>query len=152
MTAPKPVLMEGFVHDGVLEGLTPSLSLALRDYPNGPVELELRPQAQTRRARANNYYMAVVLPMIAKEMGEPIKMKTHDLMKWRHNYAYITDPATGEEIRVGQSTKDLTVDEFSAFLEAVMLDGMEQYGITFPPPRQREAWVDPLPTDTKVEL
>ncbi len=151
MTPAKSVLIEGFLHDGVLEGLHPHLAEAIKDWPNGPIEIEIRAQEQSRRARANNYYRAVILKLIAEEMGQTPD-EVHDIMKLRHNAKFVTDPATGEEFRVGASTKDLTIKEFSAYLEAVMLDGNEHLGITFPPPRQREAWVDPMPVETKVDL
>ena len=115
---------------------------AVKHLPDGPYELELRPFEETRRARANAYLWAVVYKLIAQESGYTTD-QVHDLMKVRHNHRLMTDPETGEEIRVGQTTTKLTVQAFGDYIERVMLDGAEWWGISFPEPRKAEDWREP---------
>lgn len=138
--APKPLLVDATIKAGIL--VIPSrqqLRAALKHWPDGPVEVEIRPHLETRRARANAFMWAVVLKLMAEEMGQSPE-DVHEIMKLRHNYKIVTDPVTGEEIRIAKSTARLEIAEFSTYLERVMLDGNEHLGIVFPEPRKAEEW------------
>lgn len=117
------------------------LAAAMKHLPDGPYEFELRPWAETRRAKQNAYLWAVIYKLIAQESGYTVD-QVHELMKVRHNNLRMVDPETGEEIRVGQTTTKLSIADFAAYIDAVMLDGAEWWGITFPEPRQSEDWRD----------
>jgi hypothetical protein len=112
------------------------LKAAITHLPEGAYELTIKPVDQTRRSQANRYYWGVVLRMMAEESGHGAN-ELHDLMKLRHNGQVITDITTGEEVTVGRTTRTLTVAQFSAYLEAVMLDGAEYLGLTFPSQEDR---------------
>jgi hypothetical protein len=115
------------------------LAAAIKHLPDGPYELEIRPFEETRRSRANRYYFGVVLKMMAEESGATVD-DLHEQMKLRHNAKVVADLATGEEVRIAQSTAKLTVSEFSDYLTLVMVDGAEYLGITFPEPRASEEY------------
>jgi hypothetical protein len=117
------------------------LAGALKHLPDGPYELEVRPFEQTRRARANAYLWAVVYKLIAAESGYTPD-QVHELMKVRHNHRLMVDPETGEEIRVGQTTTKLSVEAFGHYIERVMVDGAEWWGVSFPEPRASEEYRD----------
>jgi hypothetical protein len=63
----------------------------------------------------------------------------------RHNGIVLTDlnKETGEveEFRVGKSTATLSVDEFSAYLDAVLTDIAGEYGLVIEPTKA-EDWRD----------
>src|SRR6187549_2155125 len=90
--APKPLVVDAHIKAGVL--MVPDrqqLRAALKRWPDGPVEVEVRPHLETRRARANRYYWGVVLKMMAEEMGQSPE-DVHEIEKIRHNNKYV--PAT----------------------------------------------------------
>jgi hypothetical protein len=142
---PKPLILSASVGDGKLEvsdSLRRQLASALKRWPNTPVEIEIRPWEETRRSQANRYYWGVVLKFMAEESGHTVD-ELHELMKLRHNSKVVADPTTGEEVKIACSTSKLTINEFSDYLEAVMLDGSEHLGIVFPEPRKAEDWREP---------
>ncbi len=107
----------------------------------GRVKVTLEPEIERRRARANRYYWGVVLKMMAEETGHTPD-QIHEFMKIRHNSskATITDPLTGEEVLLPQSTAKLSIADFSVYLERVMLFAAEWLGIVFPDPTPAEDW------------
>ena len=147
---PKPIVLPVVIGDAGMvfsldkkanDRLRAQFVAAVKSWPHGPAELELRPFEETRRGRANRYYHGVVLKMIAEETGHTAD-DLHEVFKLRHNSKLVVDPQTGEEIRIAQSTAKLTVSEFSDYLERVMTDGAETCGIVFPEPRASEEWRD----------
>lgn len=137
---PKPLTVQARIEAGALKVPSKAVLLAaLKHWPDGPVDLELRPFEETRRGRANRYYWGVVLKLLASESGYTAD-DLHEIFKLRHNSKLVADPVTGEEIRIGQSTATLPIQSFSDYLERVILDGAEVYGMTFPEPRESEEY------------
>lgn len=143
---PKPIVMPVVISDrgmvfsedeGANGRLRAQFAAAAKSFPRGPAELELRPFEETRRARANAYLWAVPYKLIAAESGYSAD-EVHELMKIRHNSTRIVDPSTGEEIRVGQSTAKLSVQDFSDFIERVLVDAAEWWGIVCPEPNSSQ--------------
>ena len=137
---PKPLIVQARIEGGELK--VPGrkfLLAALKGWPDGPVDLEIRPFEETRRGRANRYYWGVVLKMMAAESGFS-QTDLHEVLKLRHNGKSIVNPTTGQEIEIAQSTTNLTVQQFSDYIEACMLTGAEWLGLTFPPPRESEEY------------
>jgi len=142
MTKRDPLIYGGRVRDGVLHLDAPKLyRAAIKHFEGLRLVITIAPEAQRRSLRANAYYHGVVLKMMAAESGHTPD-ELHEVMKLRHLAATVTDPISGEERTYGRSTASLTVDEFCAYLEAVMLDGAEWLGLSFPPPRRHEQWTD----------
>lgn len=139
---PKPITVQAYTDDGLLHiepHVKRQMAAAMKRWPNLPVEITIAPFEQTRRARANRYYWGVVLKLMATEMEQSAD-DIHEIEKMRHNSKIVTDPATGEDMKVAQSTAKLKVSEFSDYLERVMLDGSEYLGIVFPEPTPAEDW------------
>ncbi len=149
MKKPKPLILSCAKGDGKLfigdgsdrddQRQRRILAAAIKHLPDGPYELEIRPFEETRRSRANRYYFGVVLKMMAEEMGQSAT-DVHEIEKLRHNSKVVTDPSNGEEVKIAQSTAKLTIQEFSDYLTAVMVDGAEFLGIVFPEPRASEEY------------
>jgi len=140
--APKAITVQAYTDSGVLhieKHVRAQMAAAVKRWPNLPVEITIAPFEQTRRARANRYYWGVVLKMMAVEMQQSAD-DIHEIEKMRHNSKLVFDPASGEEVKVAQSTAKLKVQEFSDYLERVMLDGSEYLGIVFPEPTPSEDW------------
>ena len=115
------------------------LDAALKAWVGTRVTVTIAAEEQTRSRRANNYLFGVVYKAMAEASGYSVD-DLHEIMKDRHNSKLVTDPFTGEERRIGQSTAKLPVDEFGDFIERVMVDGAEQFGISFDPPRVGEEY------------
>lgn len=150
---PRVIVVPVVIQDGTLvfaleprahRRLRAQFAAAIKGWPNGPAELTLEPFEDTRRARANRYLFGPVYSLILEAMAgrvtPALKRDLHEAMKRRHNPQTATDPVTGEEFIYGGSTRTLTVEAFSNFLEAVMLDGAEAFGVVFPEPRATEEW------------
>lgn len=116
------------------------LAALLKHQPDGAYEWKLEPFAEKRRDRANRFYFGVILPLMAEESGHTVD-ELHELMKLRHNSTVVVDP-NGEEVRIAKSTAKLTIRQFSDYLDAVILDGAEWLGISFPEPRPSEEYRD----------
>lgn len=139
---PKPLTVAAYVKAGALVVPNKNVMLAaIKGWPDCPVDLEIRLFEETRRGRANRFYWGVVLKLIAVESGYTAD-DLHEVFKLRHNSKVVADPVTGEETRIAKSTATLSIDEFSVYLERVMLDGAEVYGMTFPEPRASEEYRD----------
>lgn len=151
---PKPIILPVVIGD---EGMVFSLDkrangrlraqfvAAVKSWPHGAAELELRPFESSRSSRANRFYWGVILKLMAAESGHTAE-DLHEVEKMRHlsKVVEIVNPQTGEveEMRIAGSTARLTISEFSDYMERVMLDGAEMFGIVFPEPTKAEEWRD----------
>ncbi len=137
---PKPLIVQARIESGALKvSGRKFFAAAMKSLPDGPYDLILQPFEETRRGRQNRWLWAVCYKEIAKETGYSVD-DVHDLMKLRHNAGTVVDPSTGEEVKIGKTTTKLNVQEFSDYIEAVMLDGAEWCGISWPEPRESEEY------------
>lgn len=149
MKPPEPIIAEGHCRNGVLEWRTAwqFIKAAVKRWPDTPVTLTLAVKEETRRARANRWlfgpvYTEILREMIGRKPTNGEKALFHEQMKLRHNPVTVTDPFSGEERVVGGPTHTMTVEQFCAFTECVMLDGSEAFGIIWQEPRKAEDWRD----------
>lgn len=146
MPKPEPIIVEGHCRGGVLEWRVAwkFIKAAVTRWPDGPVTLTLAPKDETRRARANRWLWGVCYKLILLEMNGRVtkatQLEMHEAMTYRHNPVDVTDPVTGEVRRTGGPTHTMTVEQFSQFIEDVMLDGSTHFGIIWPEPRTSEDW------------
>jgi hypothetical protein len=138
----KPIVAGGYVEAGKVVWDNPRLVTAALKSWTGRVTVTIAPEVQQRSVRANAYYHGVVLALIAEETGHTAD-ELHEHFKQRFLPVTAVDPLTGEERTYGKSTRTLTVQEFSDYLENVMFFAAEKLGITFPPPRPHEDYRAP---------
>ena len=139
---PKPLIVSARIDAGKLvidRHTKQQQEAAVKGWDDQPVEIEIRPWASSRSDRQNKWLWGVLYREIARETGYTAE-DVHELMKQRHNSKLVADPGTGEELKIGCTTTSLTVEAFSTFIEAVMLDGSEWCGIVWPEPRPSEDW------------
>ena len=119
------------------------LAAALKKWPDIAVDVTIAPFQETRRARANRFLFGVIYKLIAQETGHSVD-DLHEYFKARHNSKVIEflNVETGEmeERRIAQTTTKLSIQEFSDYMERVMVDGAELCGVVFPEPRESEDW------------
>lgn len=142
---PEPIVIGGQTVKGRIRSAAWKWAMAsLRKWPDLALEIEIRPVQDTRSARANRFLWGYVYREIVREMQGRVTAaaldELHECMKLRHNPIRVTDPVTGEERIVGGSTRRMSISEFSDFIEAVMVDGSEAFGIIWREPRADEDW------------
>lgn len=85
----------------------------------------------TEEGNQNGYYFRVVVPMIAKAIGESVE-NTHDLLKREHNSKIVV--IGDKEISVPQSTAKMNTLEFEEYLERVKTWAAEFFPMYIPDP------------------
>lgn len=135
-----PIVASGFVEGGRIQWDNARLATApLKAWEGERVTVTIAQEELNRSTRANAYLWGVVYKLMSEESGYTPE-ELHEVMRERHNGRTIIDPFTGEEKRIGLPTRDLKVEPFGHFIEAVMVDGAEWLGISFPEPRKHEEW------------
>lgn len=125
-------------------------SLRLRDLPawlraigrqkGREVWLEIHRVTGRATQDQHGYYRSTVLPLAADEWGWGDPAELHYRLKEKHLPAIVPVEewprrrVGAEETVEPPSSADLTVEQFSAFLQAV-IDQMTEAGIAVPPPR-----------------
>ena len=140
---PKPIVVQARIEGGELKVPGRKVLLAaLKHWPDGPCDLEVRPYEERRRLRANNFYWLAISKVVAHERAEGIghgwdKDDWHLYLAREFNGKVLSDtnPATGEvtEIRVGLSTAKLSIEAFSVYLESCLNLFAELYGLVIEP-------------------
>ena len=149
---PKPIVVQARIERGALKVPGRKVLLAaLKHWPDGPCDLEVRPYEERRRVRANNFYWLAIGKVVAHEREEGIgqgwdKDDWHLYLAREFNGKVLTevDPATGEvtEFRVGLSTAKLSIEAFSVYLESCLNLFAERYGLVIEP-TAAEDWRTP---------
>jgi hypothetical protein len=101
-----------------------------------PVEVSVKRYRKRRSTQANAYYWGVVVAMIGDYVGESDPQTIHEMLKAAHNYEIKT--VDGKEIRIPQSTADLTTVEFKEYIERVTRWASEYLSLYIPEPNEVE--------------
>lgn len=140
MKPKRPLVHGGAVVEGRVVYDQPVLrDAALRAWTGLRITETIAREVPTRSLRQNAYLWAAIYPAIAEASGYSVE-DIHDIMRLRHNSKTVVDPFTGTEERVGQTTTKLSVEDFGVYIERCMVDGAEQFGISFAPPRAGEEY------------
>jgi len=148
---PKPLIVQARIEGGQLKVPNRKLLLAaLKSWPDGPCDLEIRPFEERRRIRANNFYWKAIDLVVAHERSEGIgngwdKDAWHLKLAERFNGVVLSelDETTGEVIerRYGLSTAKLNIQRFSDYLDDCLNYFAERYGLVIEPTKV-EDWRD----------
>lgn len=133
----EPGLFLGFVNDeGKLTLDWPTQFKAYAKHLAGEeVEVILRKRRSRRSLKANAYYWGVVLPAISQQLEGWTVEDVHEAMKAKF--------LAQENLELGLwkigSSRKLTVQEFGAYLDSIILWAAEKLGVVIdaPPERQR---------------
>lgn len=98
------------------------------------VDITVKRHRENRSLNQNNYYWGVVVPMVGEAIGETDIEAVHEVLKLEHNY-YIAKVGD-REIRVPQSTAELSTDEFESYLERVRRWASEFLNLYVPLPNE----------------
>jgi hypothetical protein len=105
------------------------------------VTIEVKLKKRFRSDVQNAYYWGVVVAMISerlRELGHEVDRDlTHEFLKGRFLYSELTDPTTGEVMRIPRKTSELATEEFIAYLEQVKQFAAETLDIYIPDPNEQ---------------
>lgn len=136
MRKPQPVTVGVYVKDGKLKVPSRAVLLAaVKHWPSGAYEMTLSPFESRRRVRQNNAYWRALgeAEKLAREDCGWTKDEWHVYFAQKYNGKVLsdTDPKTGEiiEVRVGLTTTKLSVEDFSVYLDHVLFEIADRYGV-----------------------
>jgi hypothetical protein len=105
------------------------------------VTIEVKLKKRFRSDVQNAYYWGVVVAMVSerlRELGHEVDRDlTHEFLKGRFLYSELTDPTTGEVMRIPRKTSELATEEFIAYLEQVKQFAAETLDIYIPDPNEQ---------------
>lgn len=105
------------------------------------VTIEVKVKKYRRSNEFNNYYWGVVVAMIVerlRELGHDVDRDlTHEFLKGRFLYSELTDPSTGEVMRIPKKTSELATGEFMEYLEHVKQFAAETLDLYIPDPNEQ---------------
>jgi hypothetical protein len=138
-------------HNGVI---TPQGALRIYDRPlfeeqvramsrekDLAVTIEVKLKKRVRSDVQNAYYWGVVVAMIVerlRELGHDVDRDlTHEFLKGRFLYSELTDPTTGEVMKIPKKTSELATEEFIVYIEQVKQFAAETLDIYIPDPNEQ---------------
>jgi hypothetical protein len=105
------------------------------------VTIEVKARKYKRSNEFNSYYWAVVVAMIVerlRELGHDVDRDlTHEFLKGRFLYSELTDPTTGEVMKIPRKTSELATEEFMEYIEHVKQFAAETLDIYIPDPNEQ---------------
>lgn len=94
-------------------------------------------QQHNRTMPQNRYYFGVVVDLIAGYIGEG-RDETHELLKAKFLPARDVELLDGQRLTMPPSTRNLTVEEFTAYIERVRVWSAQFLGLSIPDANQVE--------------
>lgn len=105
------------------------------------VTVEVKVKRRFRSEMQNAYYWGVVVAMIAdrlRELGHDVDRDlAHEFLKGRFLYSELTDPNTGEVMKIPRKTSELATGEFMDYLEHVKQFAAETLDLYIPDPNEQ---------------
>ena len=105
------------------------------------VTVEVKIKKRVRSDVQNAYYWGVVVAMIVerlRELGHDVDRDlTHEFLKGRFLYSELTDPNTGEVMKIPRKTSELATGEFMDYLEHVKQFAAETLDLYIPDPNEQ---------------
>jgi hypothetical protein len=135
--AKTPLSARGKVVAGKVSLDAPDLYKAALNRWEGRIILTISEEPTTRSAKANAFYWLFLGRWAAVTETGYHADELHEIEKYRHNGKVME--IDGEEVKVGQSTTKLSVQDFSAYIERVMVDAATWDGF-FLEPTPAEDW------------
>ena len=120
------------VQDGKLVLADPvAWRLHLARHNGREVWVTVSRQQKLHSDNQRKYYFGVVVDMIAGYIGES-REETHELLKEKFLPKRKVELLDGQELEMPPSTRRLTVEEFTSFIEAVRVWASQFLGLSIP--------------------
>lgn len=106
----------------------------LNKYAGKEVLITVEKFGVKRTKRQLDYYWAAMIRPLEKDLGWE-EGKLHEYLKIKHNPVEVNDLITGEAIVIGGSTKDMTAEEMSAYIDQCRME-LEEHGFHIDTPEE----------------
>jgi hypothetical protein len=101
------------------------------------VWVTVRRQQHSRSPQANKFYWGVVVDSIASYIGESSE-DTHELLKAKFLPGRSIELLDGRSLEMPPSTRQLSVEAFASYIDAVKVWAAQFLGLSIPDPGQVE--------------
>ncbi|QNS40150.1 hypothetical protein H0S70_06975 [Chryseobacterium manosquense] len=130
------------VENGKLMNNRKKMQDAISLHEGKEVEIIIKRKYKRRSIQENSYYWGVVVnywqQLIKEEWQEILTPnEVHEILKLHCNFKAQIIEATGEEIKVPQSTADLKTIEFEDYLERCRRKALEFFNAVIPLPNEQ---------------
>ena len=123
------------IYNSELQADKKRLYQVLQNLQHGNYKINIQRIRDGRSLNQNRYYWAVVVALLASELGY-FKDEMHELLR-RKFLAYTkTNPTTGEQEMFSKSTASLTTQEMEEYLEAVRIWAISELDVYIPLPNE----------------
>jgi hypothetical protein len=107
-----------------------------------PVTITIEDEKSHKTLKQGGYYWSALVPhtlIILRDICGYSEYKTkedaHEFLKYRHNPLY-KPGVGGEQIRYGGSTRKMTKEEKTRYIDDIIVDGWVTFNYTYPPPKK----------------
>lgn len=107
----------------------------LKNLKNGVYKINIQKVKNIRSLSQNKYYWAVVVAVLASEVGY-YRDEMHMLLRRKFLGYTKTNPITGEEDVFAKSTTDLNTQEMEMYLESIRTWAISELDIYIPLPNE----------------
>jgi hypothetical protein len=107
----------------------------LKNLSNGVYTINIQRLKDGRSGNQNRYYWAVVVSVLASELGY-FKDEMHDILRRKFLGYTKPNPATGEEEWFAKSTTTLNTQEMEEYLESIRVWAINALDIYIPLPNE----------------
>jgi len=107
----------------------------LKNLQSGVYKVTLQKIKDSRSLNQNKYYWAVVVSVLASEVGY-FKDEMHMVLRRKFLGYTRTNPITGEQEMFAKSTTDLNTQEMEEYLEAIRVWAISELDIYIPLPNE----------------
>jgi hypothetical protein len=107
----------------------------LKHLKSGVYKINIQKIKDSRSLNQNKYYWAVVVSILASEVGY-FKDEMHTLLRRKFLGYTRTNPVTGEEEMFAKSTTDLNTQEMEQYLESIRVWAISELDVYIPLPNE----------------
>ena len=123
------------IYNSQEDGDKKRLYLVLKNLQSGVYKVTLQKIKDSRSLNQNKYYWAVVVSVLASEVGY-FKDEMHMVLRRKFLGYTRTNPITGEQEMFAKSTTDLNTQEMEEYLEAIRVWAISELDIYIPLPNE----------------
>jgi len=123
------------IYNSQEDGDKKRLYLVLKNLQSGVYKVTLQKIKDSRSLNQNKYYWAVVVSVLASEVGY-FKDEMHMVLRRKFLGYTRTNPITGEQEMFAKSTTDLNTQEMEEYLDAIRVWAISELDIYIPLPNE----------------
>lgn len=129
--------------DGILKIFNRKIFDALiHNFKNKDIVIEISSKKKNRSSEQNRYYWGIVVPIFQQGFFENYnewqsKEEIHEFIKQHFNYKEIVNNNSGEVLRLGSTTTDLSTTDFEILMDKCRFFADDFFNIKIPLPNEQ---------------